>query len=387
MTAPAPAPVAPVALPFTLRFGHVLFDARVNGQPATLVLDTGSSACGIDAEWGKSQQLPAGREAKAVGTEDVGIRLTTVESLSLGNGVELRNELAALVPLHDFSAQHGRRIHGTIGFPLFSTHVVEIDYAARVVRLHDPRSFVYDGRGERISLDVSKRVPVLHAELVGRRGESLPARLLLDIGTGGYGALLTKSFVDRHSSILNEPPFIEGQIGAGVGGAVHGRVTMASALRIGSLTVRNPILALPLTDRGFFGLDWVEGTLGAPILCRTRLIMDYPHDQVIIEPVESWDAPFEYDLSGLSLRADAPALESVIIDDIRPASAADAAKFKLGDIVRSVDGRLVSGESLEWIADWLTVPGAAYVFRVDRDGQLVDLEMKLGAGRILEDAT
>jgi hypothetical protein len=375
---------APVAIPFTLRFGHVLLDARVNGRPSTLVLDTGSGACCIDAEWGREQQFVVGREAKAVGTGDVGIRLTTLESLSLGNGVELRNEMAALVPLHDVSAHHGCRIHGTVGFPIFSKYVVEIDYAARVLRLHEPQSFQYEGRGERLPLDLSKRVPVVNAQLVGRHGEALPARFLLDLGTAGYGALLTKPFVDRHSSILNEPPFIERPIGAGVGGAAHGRITMVSALGVAGLTVRKPIVALPSNARGFFGLDWVDGTVGAPILSRTRLIMDYPHAQVIIEPRESWDAPFEYDLSGLTLCAQAPAFELVTIDDVTAESPADAAGLKLGDIVRSVDGRLVSGASLEWIAERLTVPEARYAFRVERNGELVDLELKLGTATFLD---
>src|SRR5580765_2121269 len=111
MTAPPRA--KPVVLPFTLRGGHVLLDVRVNGQPATLVLDTGSSACTIDAAWGKEQQLAGGRTAKATGVGVVAVQLATLGSLDLGRGVELRDEVAALVPLHDLSAQHGRHIHGT----------------------------------------------------------------------------------------------------------------------------------------------------------------------------------------------------------------------------------------------------------------------------------
>jgi S1-C subfamily serine protease len=115
--------------------------------------------------------------------------------------------------------------------------------------------------------------------------------------------------------------------------------------------------------------------------------MDYPHAQVIIEPRESWDAPFEYDLSGLTLCAQAPAFELVTIDDVTAESPADAAGLKLGDIVRSVDGRLVSGASLEWIAERLTVPEARYAFRVERNGELgelVDLELKLGTATFLD---
>lgn len=371
----------PTVLPFTLRFGHVLLEARINDRPVTLALDTGSGACAVDVGWAREQQLAGKGMAKAVGVDDVGVQLATLESLNLGHGVELRGEPAALVPLQHVSARHGRGIHGTIGFSFFSAHVVEIDYAGRVVRLHDPRSFVYDGAGERVPVDISKRVPILSAELVGRRGESMPARLLVDIGTGAYGGVLTKPFVDRHSTTLNEPPFIE-TVGAGVGGAVQVRLTALSALRIGGLTVQQPIVALPTTARGFFGLDWVDGTLGAAILSRTRLIVDYPHGEVIVEPIESWDRPFEYDLSGLSLHAIGPALESVIVDGVRPGSPAAAAAFEAGDVIRSVDGRVVSGDSLDWIAERLKVPNASYTFELERETRLIDARINL-PGRLL----
>jgi PDZ domain-containing protein len=211
----------------------------------------------------------------------------------------------------------------------------------------------------------------------------MPAHLLLDIGTGVYGGVLTKTFVDRHSTILNEPPILDGQVGAGVGGAVQVRLTSLSALRIGGLTVPKPIVALPTTTRGFFGLDWVDGTLGAGILRRTRLIVDYPHGEVIIEPAESWEEPFEYDLSGLSLHAAGAELESVIVNDVRSGSPADAAAFSVGDVLRSMDGRAVSGESLDWVTERLMVPNRRYVLGVERDGSIVELEMSLGSGELL----
>jgi len=282
-------------LPFTLSENHIFIEARINGAPATLVLDTGSGMCALDAEWARGVALkPWASTATAVGTDSMSISIVTMDSLRLGDGVELQDEPAALVPLHDVSARIGRTVHGTVGYGFFLRYVVEIDFALYVVRLHDPATFAYDGPGERIAIDLSRRIPVLQAELVANH-TAIPARLVLDLGTGGYACVLTKPFVDRHVEVLTARPCIERGIGTGVGGSAHGRVTTLDAMRLGNLRVPNPSVAMPTEPRGFFGLTWVDGTLGAPVLSRTRLMLDYAHEQVILEPLTGWDAPFVID--------------------------------------------------------------------------------------------
>lgn len=353
-------------LPVTLRANHIILDARINGAPATLALDTGSSMCSLDREWATALGLEPGQPANAVGTDSVSISLATMDSLVLGPDVGLRNVPAALVPLRDVSATLGQVIHGTVGWPLFMQYVVEIDYAARVVLLHDPSTFAYHGAGERIPVDLSRRVPVLRAEFVAN-GTNIPVRLLLDLGTGGYASVLTKPFVDRHVESLTAGPCTERLLGAGVGGSVHGRVTALSALHLGSLQVPNPYVAVPANDRGFFGATWVDGTLGAPVLSRTRLILDYAHHEVIIEPVTAMDAPFPFDKSGLSFRADGPNLDTVVIDEVAAGSPAARAGIAVGDVLRSVNGHSISGASIDWVAEVLTQAGAIHSLRVEHE--------------------
>lgn len=373
----------PITLPFTLRFDHILLDARINGVPATLALDTGSGACGLDADWASGLGMLPGRATQAVGVDNVAISLATIDTLHLGDHVELRNEIAALVPLRDVSAKHGRRIHGTIGFPFFMKYVVEIDYAARVIRLHDPATFVYDGPSERIPLELSMRVPLLSAELTGRNGATMPARLLLDLGTGGFGSVLTQPFADRNAESLSAGPVLDRAIGAGVGGSLHARVTMLGSLRVGDLRVPNPIVALPDDGRGFFGVSWADGTLGAPILRRTRLILDYAHAHVIMEPVEPMDAPFSYNASGVSLRANGPDLEAVVIDGVAPGSAGANAGLVAGEILCAVNTRPVSAASLEWVSDLFAQAGASHMLRVGAGGTDRDVVLRLGSSALL----
>lgn len=354
-------------LPFMLRAQHVFLDARINGVPATLVLDSGSGMCALDAEWAHGLDLELGaKNGQAVGTDSTPISVARMRSLVLGDRVELRDEPVALVPLRDVSARHGRVVHGTIGFDFFKRYVVEVDFAARVLRLHDPATFAYDGPGERIPIDLSKRVPVLRAELVVDE-MTVPVRLLLDLGTGGYASLLTRTFVDGQPGLVRPGRCTERLIGTGVGGSIHGLVTALDEIRLGNLRVPNPYVAIPTDSRGFFGVTWVDGTLGAPVLSRTRLILDYTHHEVILEPVAAMDAPFSIDQSGLSFRADGPDLDTVVIDDVAAGSPAAHAGIAVGDILKSVNGRAISGQSLEWVAEMFTQPGAIHSLRVEHE--------------------
>src|SRR6185503_11849758 len=121
-------------IPFDLRHNHVILAATVNGRPARLILDTGSSVCTLDREWASSIGIStAGTTAAVRGVGDVSVTLATIDSIGFGS-VELLGETVALMPFEAVSSAHGIPIHGTIGYSLFARFIVEIDYVARELR-------------------------------------------------------------------------------------------------------------------------------------------------------------------------------------------------------------------------------------------------------------
>lgn len=368
-----------LVIPFTLRLGHVLVHARVNDVQATLVLDTGSGACTLDDTWARALQLTAGRKAKAIGTGDLKISLATARRIQIGDSVELLDETVALAPFAGVSARHGIPIHGTIGFSFFLRYVVEIDYQAKVLRLNDPASFNYNGPGERIPIDLSKRVPSLVAHLVTHDGAVTPVRLVLDIGTSGFGAMLTSPFVERHAASLGSGPFIERALGTGIGGLATGRVARLVELRLGSLRVPRPIVGMPIGGAGFFAATWVDGTVGGGILSRLRLIVDYAHAQVIIEPRDAGETPFDFDASGVTLRANGDDFRVVTVAEIAPGSAADRAGIQRGDTLLTVDARPVSGDTLPWVTEQFMRAGETRVLSLRRDRREWTCDLLLAA--------
>src|SRR5262245_1665359 len=86
-------------IPVDIHSGHVLVSARINGQPATLILDTGSSNTSLDREWAARLQLPTvGNPIRMQGTGAATVSLARVASLGLGK-LELENQVVALIPM------------------------------------------------------------------------------------------------------------------------------------------------------------------------------------------------------------------------------------------------------------------------------------------------
>jgi hypothetical protein len=52
---------------------------------------------------------------------------------------------------------------------------------------------------------------------------------------------------------------------------------------------------------GVLSQDNFSGIIGAEILRRFTVILDYPHRRMIIEPDAMFGAPYEFDMSGLFL--------------------------------------------------------------------------------------
>jgi hypothetical protein len=64
------------------------------------------------------------------------------------------------------------------------------------------------------------------------------------------------------------------------------------------------------------------GSLGSEVLGRTRIVLDYPRNRMLIRKGLTFYAPFEFDMSGLILRKVPNDDNRIYISDVRPASPA-----------------------------------------------------------------
>src|SRR5439155_1504640 len=86
----------------------------------------------------------------------------------------------------------------------------------------EPGSFSPKG-AVALSVDTRTRMPLLDATLETRSGTSVPARLVVDLGSSALSLRLASSFVEKHRDAFAGLQGVVAPIGAGVGGRLAAR--------------------------------------------------------------------------------------------------------------------------------------------------------------------
>jgi hypothetical protein len=208
-----------------------------------------------------------------------------------------------------------------------------------------------------VPVSLALRIPLVQARITPAGGTSIPARLLLDLGSSALAVRLMAPFVAAHG-LLDSAAGYQAPIGTGVGGTVVGRVTRLDALELGGLRVARPTVGMAERAEGFFGTTMVDGTVGAPVFRRTRMVLDYARSRVIFEPSAGFAEPYDTDMSGMALAA-APD-QPITVEYVVAAGPAANAGIAPGDVLLAVelDGRRVDAGSLDEIRALFNADGA-----------------------------
>lgn len=129
-------------IPFQLYGNHIYVRGRVGDSDSLwIVLDTGASTASISDSKAKALGLaiaPGGTSRGAGGTVESGV----VSGASIRMpGLALVDERLSTLPIDAIEVQTGRPMDVIVGHDLLSRAVVEIDYAARMLRIRDPAKF------------------------------------------------------------------------------------------------------------------------------------------------------------------------------------------------------------------------------------------------------
>src|SRR5207253_5276903 len=81
-------------------------------------------------------------------------------------------------------------------------------------------------------------------------------------------------------------------LGRGVGGAITGYTGQVKTFQLGGQTLENVSAIFPDSSSGITGIGGRQGSLGAGVLRRFKIIYDYSRKQMIIEPNKFFNEPF-----------------------------------------------------------------------------------------------
>jgi hypothetical protein len=363
-------------IPFQLDVNHIFVQGMVNGSgPLWISLDTGASGSLIAINRALSLGLNFQGQMHTQGAGGVvESALVTGVSLKLP-GVYLSNLAMAAVSLDGLDARSGRHIDVILGSEFFNRYVVEIDYAARLIRTYEPRSYQYRGAGEVVPLTFHENHPYIRASLEASGEKPFMDEFVIDMGSG-FSVLLPRGFIDKHRELQAIQEAVKTEV-TSIGGPVPVSVGRLTRLRIGRLSVQSPVTVFARTSRGIFAVDGKAGNLGNEILRRFKVTFDYSRRQMILEPTSALDEPDEFDMSGLSLLAEGPNLRVYRVGGVIADSPAAEAGIQVGDSIIDLNGTPIADLGMGKLRQLFKRPGSSYTLKIQRGGQPLTVKLKL----------
>ncbi|NOY37765.1 MAG: PDZ domain-containing protein [Chlorobi bacterium] len=251
--------------------------------------------------------------------------------------------------IFNLSSILGMRVHGLTGYNLFSNFIVEINYVRQVITLHNPDYYVYkhNRNARTLPLIINNSKPFIYGDIRYQGGDFFPVKLMID--TGASHALWLLKGTDGRIKLPEKN--IDTFLGTGLNGKISGKLARIVSFRLGSFTFENPLVAFPDTFsiRYTGALGNRNGSLGAEILRRFDVIMDYPNHLITLKPNRYYNEPFRLNRSGIEIIAPIPGFHYYTISDVRKGSPAGKAGLKKGDTLESINYRNVKHMDIDEI--------------------------------------
>jgi hypothetical protein len=365
-------------------YKHVIWiPVRVNGGPELrFAFDSAAAKSAID--WDRAEQLKIpftslGEQLNA-GSGDGATRVGRTGAVRVSlPGATLDLPTMGVVPLRGVSESYGRAREGVVGAELLARYVVEMDWEAGRMALHEPAAYRYAGDGASVPLVIAGGMPFVRMKVSVPGAPAVEGLFLVDCPHPGT-IIMNRPFVEQNGLLeaaRRSLPRMVAQYAEGVGGKseiLHGRI---AELKLGPYSLREPVVGFSQARAGALARSEFAGILGAEILRRFRVIVDYSRERMILEPKASFKEPYRYDASGIRLRSSGTGFREYVITGIAENSPAAKANLQEGDRLTEIGGKAAKALSLGEISELLKRDGATEAIKVQRGSQVVEVSLAL----------
>ncbi|HKW87429.1 MAG TPA: PDZ domain-containing protein [Candidatus Acidoferrales bacterium] len=350
--------------------GNLVFVAAgVNdAQPSWFLIDTARATSAFDDIRAASQNLLPSSTGNT--------RVTSLSNATLDfPGLKVTVASLSLISLDDISSRVGRAVQGILGADVLSQFVLVLDYERATFQLYDPKSYHYTGKGEKMKWTLIGGVPAVSARVEVRGKGKMDGEFLISTGEP-EPIVFSSSFAAAHGfgsvggkmipfASVSDPERVEGKLGR------------VQSLTLGKTAVQDALAVYPTESSGASSSAEVAGTLGAGILNRFTMVLDYSGGQLILEPNPRLLDLYTADMSGLGIIAIPPDYRAYEVAQVVAGSPAAEAGFAVGDILDTIDGNPASDSSLDDVRALLRQEDSTHKITVQRNGKSLEFTIKL----------
>lgn len=263
---------------FELYRNQIYLDGRLRDRPLKVLVDTGFARDVLDLGVANALHVLGGGNVHVdgLGPDAAAGKFVFGADVALASG-GLKANMDAALPLDGLAKSIGHPVDAILGTPFLQQYVVDIDYAARRLRLYAPQS-PPDETGA-VEFSVQAALPIVPASLsVG--GSEVRLSALIDTGDP-IGATLSPDAAGR----LSLPEGTRASY-TSLLGTVPCRLVAADRLVVGGATIPQPTLTVP--DAAPAGRGYAL-SLGGAYLSHFRVVLDWSRRRIAFRATRNTD--------------------------------------------------------------------------------------------------
>ncbi|MCC7492815.1 MAG: aspartyl protease family protein [Fimbriimonadaceae bacterium] len=335
-------PPAAVEVPFELGRHLLLVPATLAGQttPGLYIVDTGAGITMLHEPAVAALGLAVKAELPAVDTTGRSSKVKVVQLAQIQVGGYTATEVeAALTDLSGLSLLIGRPLTGILGHNLLSRQALTVDYAAGRVTFGGAP----EPTAETLVLPAVAAKPFTPIGLLCRVDDQ---EVQASLDTGAADCSLPRTFLEQLPADRHPRREARGGMSGGLFGmSDKDLLVRCRELRIGDLELRHYPVSSVVSQRGL---------LGYGLLCNYHLVVDYPHQRVLLRRLPGRSIKQDLDTFGVAILklGGLPAR----VTGLWPGAAAAQAGLALADVVESINGQPASGLTQAELAKLLFRP-------------------------------
>ena len=337
--------VESVELSFIRESNLIIVPIKLNGQgPFNFILDTGSESGMVFEKWviGENNLVDARTVPVYAADGNKVTDLLVASNLNVrleGVNAEHQSMLVLQEDYIDIKNVIGMHAHGILGSEIFNRFVVEIDYERKILKLTDPTKFKRPRGYKRYKISIENFRPFIEAKIKQKKNKTKDVKLLID--TGASSALFLDA--EKYDDIYFPKKTINHTLGRGLAGVVEGKVGRVNRLSMGKFRFRKVTTSFPenwnVSKQRSSEKGDRHGTVGADVLARFKVILDYHHGYVYLKKAAGFGDKFKFNAAGMNIMATGEELNAYHITEIIPKSSAEKAGLQIGDEIIAIDGK------------------------------------------------
>ncbi len=275
----------------------------------------------------------------------------------------------------------GHNVQGILGYELFSRFIIEINYQRKVMTLYEPVAFHklnLDNKKKfyRLPITIEDTKPYCYSTVIFNSGKEVRTKLMLD--TGASHAIMLDD--ESNEDIILPEKSIRSHLGRGLGGDISGDIARIKKFELVGFQFDDVIVTFP--DKQFYEQSYERvyrnGTIGGGIFSRFRVVFNFMDGYVYLKKNHKFKLPFEYNMSGIVIKAQGLYLNTFEIIDVRENSAAAKADIQQGDKIIRINNHLASDLEMGQInGAFNSKPNKVIRLELYRNGVLIRRKFKL----------